>query len=424
MIKEEFLHYVWQHKLFLSKELKTTDGESVEIIDVGRKNTDAGPDFFNAKIKIGDKIWAGDIEIHLQSSDWVQHKHESDNAYQSVILHVVKNVNVEITRKTGEKIPQLELKYPRELADNYADLLNKKENIRCAENISQVPSIFISSWMNTLLSERLLNKTEQIALLLEKNKNNWEEAFYVILARNFGFGINSEPFERLAQSLPLAYLQKHKNNLFQIETLFFGQAGLLADEKTTDEYTEKLRKEYSFLKNKFGLTALQNSGWKLLRLRPVNFPHVRIAQFSALIHQSSKLFSKIIENPDYKYISSLLSVKTSEYWDTHYTFHQESPKRTKTLGKNAVDILLINTIVPFLFYYGKRNENDQLQENALKLLEQIPVEKNRIIEEWNLLGIKSENAFDSQALIELRKNYCDKKDCLRCRIGHKVLTKK
>jgi len=423
MIKEDFLHYIWQHKLFINHDLQTTSGELLEVIDVGIKNTDAGPDFFNAKIKIGDKIWAGNVEIHLRSSNWDLHKHAENEEYQSVILHVVQQADADIQRKTGENIPQLELKYPSHLTENYTHLLEKEGTIRCAKHIEDVSYIFISSWINTLLSERLLRKTEHIASLLEKNNNNWEEAFYVVLARNFGFGVNGEPFERLAQSIPLIYLQKHKNNLLQIEAMFFGQAGLLPEE-SADEYVEKLKKEYHFLKNKFNLTPLQQPCWKMMRVRPSNFPHVRVAQFAALINQSSKLFSKVIENPDYQYICSLFAVETSDYWKTHCHFNEESVSSPKKLGKKTIDILLINTIIPFIFYYGKRNNNEFLQEKALKLLEQVPKEENKITAEWESLGIKIKNAFDSQAAIELKNNYCEKKDCLRCRIGHKVLTKK
>ncbi len=422
MIKEDFLHYIWQYKLFLNFNLKTTDNEIVEIIDVGKKNTNAGPDFFNAKIRIDDKLWAGNVEMHLKSSDWNTHKHDKDTAYQSVILHVVQEANIEIRRATGEKIPQLVLNYPDELATNYNNLLCKKENIRCSNVLQGISNIFISSWMNNLLSERLLRKTEHIALLLEKNKNNWEEAFYVVLARNFGSNLNGEPFERLAQSLPLICLQKHKDNLLQIEAMLFGQAGLLPDE-SSDEYVCSLKKEYQFLKNKFNLTPLQDPNWKLLRVRPGNFPHMRIAQFASLIHQSSKLFSKIIENPDYRYICSLVAVQPSEYWKSHCTFKEKTLFRPKQIGKQTIDVLLINTVVPFIFYHGKRNDNEAQQENALKLLEQIPAEDNRITKEWEKLGIKLKNAFDTQAVIELKNNYCDNKDCLRCRIGHKVLTK-
>jgi hypothetical protein len=420
-MKEDFLHYIWQHKLFSVHDLKTTDGEQIEIIDVGKKNTNAGPDFFNAKIKIGDKLWAGNVEIHLQSSDWKLHGHETNNDYQSIILHVVKQADKDIFRTSGEKIPQLELKYSAQIEENYEQLLTKKDTLPCANKLNQVPDIFILSWMNTLLTERLLRKTETIANLLDQNKNNWEEAFYIILARNFGFGINGEPFERLAKSLPLIYLQKHKNNITQIEALLFGQAGLLPT-KGEEDYSKKLIAEYDFLRAKFELTPLDNAGWKLLRLRPSNFPHIRIAQFASLIHQSSKLFSKIIERPDYDYITSLFSVQLSDYWDTHYTFKKESTKQSKQLGKNAINTLLINTVVPFLFYYGKSNEDIDLQEKAISLLEKIPPEKNSIISEWECFGVKLKNSFDTQAMIELKTNYCDKKDCLRCRIGHKILT--
>ncbi|GHT34017.1 hypothetical protein FACS189434_09450 [Bacteroidia bacterium] len=423
MIKENFLHYLWQNKLFATHNLQSTDGETVEIIDIGRRNSDAGADFFNAKIKIGGEMWAGCVEIHLKSSDWLRHKHQHDEAYHSVILHVVQEADTDIFRPTGEKIPQLVLPISQEMLEKYETLLDKKEKIRCAEDFSEIPDIFIHSWLNTLLLERLQRKTEHIAALLERNRNDWEEAFYAVLLRNFGFGLNSEPFERLAHSLPQAYLQKHKNSLLQIEAMFFGQAGLLPEE-ASDEYAEKLKREYTFLKSKFGLQPLENAGWKLLRLRPVNFPHVRMAQFSALVHQSSKLFSKIIEKPDYDYICKLFSAEPSEYWETHYTFRHASPPRSKNLGKNAIDTLIINTIAPFLFFYGQRNGNEALQESALKLLEKIPSEHNHIIEEWAEIGIKAKNAFDTQALIELHKNYCERKDCLRCRIGHKVLTRK
>jgi len=420
MIKETLLQYIWQNKLFAVHNLQTTNGETIEVIDFGRRNTDAGPDFFNAKLKIGNKMWAGNVEIHLRSSDWLRHKHDKDEAYNSVILHVVKEADTDIFRATGEKIPQLVLPISAGILEKYENLIDKNKKIPCAKEFSQIPEIFIHSWLNALLLERLHSKTEHIASLLEKNKNNWEEAFYIILLRNFGFGINGEPFERLAQSLSLTYLQKHKNNLFQIEAMFFGQAGLL---ENGDEYAGKLKSEYNFLRTKFALTPLENAGWKLLRLRPVNFPQLRIAQFAALIHNSSKLFSKIIENPDYEYVFKLFEVEPSEYWDTHYTFRHASPKRSKKMGENAINTLLINTIVPFLFFYGKKNNNESLQESALKLLEKIPPETNRITKEWAETGIKPQNAFDTQALIELQKNYCDKKDCLRCRICHKVLRK-
>jgi hypothetical protein len=422
-MKESILHYVWQNKLFTAHNLFTTDGESVEIIDVGKYNTDAGPDFFNAKVKIADTIWAGNIEIHTYSTDWIKHNHHSDKAYDSVILHVVQQADGDVFRIDGDKIPQLKLVYPKQIETNYEQLISDQKWIPCADKISLVPEIFIQSWKNALLTERLEQKIHAIELLLADNNQHWEEAFYIILARNFGFGTNSQAFECLAKSLPISVLGKHKDNLFQLEALLFGTAGLLEDE-TIDEYALKLKQEYNFLRSKFALNPIAASQWKLLRLRPDNFPHIRIAQFAALIHSSCKLFSKIVENPDVDFIRSLFLCEPSSYWKTHFLFATESTTRTKKLGKSSVNGILINTVVPFLFYYASQKRNDDLKDLAIQMLEKIPSERNSIITAWQTIGIKSESAYDSQALLQLKKQYCDEKKCLRCRIGHKVLTLK
>jgi hypothetical protein len=421
-MKESILHYVWQNRLFTAHGLKTTGGEEVEIIDPGRYNTDSGPDFFNAKIKIGDTLWAGNVEIHTLSSDWKKHSHHTDKAYESVILHVVSKADDEVFRLDGELIPQLELIYPKHIDENYDRLISEKKWIACADKIGSVPSIFIQSWKNALLTERLERKMKAIEHLLAETNQHWEEAFYVTLARNFGFGINSQAFESLAKSLPLSVLGKHKDNLFQLEALLFGQAGLLQNEDLADEYTAALKQEYHFLKAKFDLTPLDSSHWKLLRLRPDNFPHIRIAQFAALIHSSSKLFSKMVENPTMDYLRGLFLCEPSIYWKTHYLFAIESPAKSKKLGSQSVNGILINTVVPFLFCYAFQKGNEDLKESALQLLEQVPSERNSILTGWQNLGIKSETAYDSQALLQLKKEYCDDKKCLRCRIGHKVLT--
>jgi hypothetical protein len=424
-MSESILHYIWQHKLFSTVDLKTTDNELVEIISIGQHNTDAGPDFFNAKIKIGDTLWAGNVEIHKNSSDWNKHKHHENEAYNSVVLHVVEKADIEIFRKNGKKIPQLELIIPKHIAQNYTDLLADKKWIACADRIVEVPQIFIETWKNALLTERLEQKTEVINALLKENENHWEESFYIVLARNFGFGTNSQAFEELAKSLPLNVLAKHKNDLFQLESLFFGQADLLP-KTPSDDYTKNLIKEYAFLKAKYGLQKkLDLSRWKLLRLRPDNFPHIRIAQFASLIHSSSKLFSKIIETPEIEYLRTLFACEVSDYWKTHYTFSSEkSTERTKKLGKQSVDTILINTVVPFLFAYASQKDNADLKEKAEKLLEKIPAERNSIITNWKNIGINCRSAYDSQALLQLKKMYCDEKKCIRCRIGHKVLTLK
>lgn len=420
-MKESILHYVWQNKLFVSQEIKTTDGERVEIIDVGRINTDAGPDFFNAKIKIGDTLWAGNVEIHTVSSEWNKHNHQQDKAYDSVILHVVLQADSDVYRIDGTKIPQLELKFPQQIETNYELLFSQQKWIPCADKIDQVPSIVIQSWKNALLTERLEQKMSAIESLLNENNRHWEEAFYITLARSFGFGTNSQAFESLAKSLPLSVLGKHKDQLFQLEALLFGQAGLL-DLETYDDYSANLKKEYEFLRAKYELNPLEKSQWKLLRLRPDNFPHVRIAQFAVLIHSSTKLFSKITENPNLAYIRTLFAYETSTYWKANYLFGRESKVRTKRLGEQSINGLIINTVVPFLFCYADQKKNDDLKDRALQILEQLESEQNAIITGWRSLGLHVDNAFDSQSLLQLKKSYCDEKKCLRCRIGHKILT--
>ncbi len=420
-MKESILHYIWQQKLFTAHSLKTTEGEAVEIIDVGKYNTDAGPDFFNAKVRIGETLWAGNVEIHSRSTDWNKHNHQSDKAYDSVILHVVSQADCEVFRSDGEKIPQLELIYPKHIETNYLQLIQEKKWIPCADKISTVPSIFIQSWKNALLTERLEQKMEAIQQLLSENNQHWEEAFYITLARNFGFGTNSQAFENLAKSLPLSVLGKHKDQLVQIEALLFGQAGLVTDYKE-DEYIVKLNQEYEFLRSKFSLQPIDAVQWKLLRLRPDNFPHIRIAQFASLIHNSSKLFSKIVENPELENLRKLFECKPSDYWENHYLFKAQSATKTKKLGVQSINGILINTVVPFLFCYAFQKNNQDLKDKAVQLLEQIPTERNVIITGWQNLGLQSESAYDTQAFIHLKKQYCDEKKCLRCRIGLKVLT--
>ena len=420
-MKEAILQYVWKHKLFYQNQLYTVDGEKVEIIDVGKYNVDGGPDFFNSKIKIGNTLWAGNVEIHSQSSDWLKHQHQFDKAYDSVILHVVGEANGEVFRTDGSKIPQLVLTFPPKIETNYETLLNNQQWIPCADKLEQIPSIFIQSWKNTLVVERLEQKVKAINALLETTQQHWEEAFYITLARNFGFGTNGQAFEALAKSIPLMVLGKHKDNLFQLEAILFGQAGLLNVE-VTDNYVKDLKKEYHFLQTKFSLQPMDNSQWKLFRLRPYNFPHLRIAQFASLVHNSSKLFSKIIEKPSINELKSLLTCEPSSYWQTHYLFGESSGKRTKKLGTASINSILINTIVPFLFCYGLKKSNEDLKEKSLQILEQLPSEKNALIKGWKNAGLESETAFDSQALIQLKRNYCEEKKCLFCRIGHKVLT--
>lgn len=420
-MKESILHYVWQHKLFTAHDLVTTEGEKLEVIDPGRINIDAGPDFFNAKIRIGETLWAGNVEIHTISGDWYKHNHQTDLAYDTVILHVVLKADCVVYRSDGELIPQLELKYPSQIDTNYEMLVNQQKWIACSDVINLIPLIFIESWKDALLTERLEQKMNSIEQLLSENNQYWEEAFYITLARNFGFNTNSQAFEMLAKSLSISILGKHKDNIIQLEALLFGQAGLLNPDKQ-DDYSIKLKKEYDFLSVKYGLVPMGSSQWKLLRLRPDNFPHVRIAQFAALIHSSTKLFSKIIEDTNIESLRKLFQVEPSDYWKTNYLFSHKSTRRIKKLGTQSINGILINTVVPFLFCYANHKNNDELKNKAIQLLEEIPAEHNNIVNGWVKTGLKTENAFDTQALIQLKKQYCDVKNCLRCRIGHKVLT--
>ena len=420
-MKESILHYVWQYKLFSQDKLQTTDGATVEIIDTGKQNFDAGPDFFNAKVRINDILWAGNIEIHSSSSDWDKHQHQTNKAYKNVILHVVKNADTDIFNIDNEKIPQLILRYPDYINHNYEQLLSEQKWIPCADKIQYVPAVNIESWKDSLLIERLQQKTTTITQLLNANMQHWEESFYVVLARSFGFGVNSQVFERLAKSLPLTVLGKHKDSLHNIEALLFGQSGLLADATDNDQYINDLRRTYHFLRAKYELQPIDGSQWKLLRLRPDNFPHIRIAQFSALIHSSSKLFSKIIETPEISYLRMLFACQPSAYWQTHYVFGRKSKTKTKHLGAKTIDVLLINTIVPFLFCYGEQKQQQTYKDKALELLEQLPPEQNAVINGWAKVGITASSAYDTQTLLQLKKEYCDNKKCLRCRIGHKVV---
>ncbi|MBP6231276.1 MAG: DUF2851 family protein [Paludibacteraceae bacterium] len=420
-MKEEFLHHIWKHRLFTSHTIFDKEGKNIEIIDVGYHNHDAGPDFVNAKIKIGDTLWAGNVEIHIKSSDWNAHKHAENTAYNSVILHVVTENNADVFTSDGRKIPQIQLLFPKSLSEQWEKLATSTNKVSCSEQIHSVPNMLKISWLESLVIERLETKANRIEDLLEQNKNNWEETFYITLARSFGFGINNDPFEWLAKSLPLAYLGKHKDNILQIEALLLGQSGLLQLSDATDAYTVQLKKEYAFLQQKFSLTPIDGILFKMLRLRPANFPHIRLAQFAQLIHQSSKLFSHIVENPDYMTVKKLFSVSTSSYWETHYTFGESSAKRTKKLGEKAIDIILINTVVPILFAYAKRKNLEDLQEKAVHLLESCAAENNSIVRNWQEMGFQSDSAYNTQALIQLQRNYCDVKKCLYCRFGHKLL---
>ena len=420
---EQLLHYVWKHKLFGLQRLQTTAGYSVEVIDPGLANMHAGPDFFNAKIKINNVLWVGNVEIHDRASDWFRHNHHTDTAYDSVVLHVVQVSDVTVQRSDGEEIPQMELHCPDYLQTNYEELLREDKYPACFRVIPQLPSLMKHSWLSALQTERFEAKTQQIEERLEVYSNDWEAAFFITLARNFGFGVNSDTFELWAKSVPLAAVNKHRDNLFQIEAFFFGQAGLL-QELPIDDYTEKMIKEYAYLKHKFQLTLSEELRWRFLRLRPGNFPHVRIAQLACLYHRAQGLFSQLMETQTLAQLRDLLKGGTSEYWLTHYSFGETSPSHPKTLSRSSIDLLIINTVVPFLYAYGKRKQDERLCLRATSLLEELKPENNYIIRMWKECGLEAAHAGDSQALIQLKKNYCDSKKCLYCRFGYEYFKQK
>lgn len=419
---EQLLHYVWKHKLFPLKPLLTAEGESIEIIDPGQANYNAGPDFFNAKIKIGGVVWVGNIEIHQQSSEWERHGHHLDSNYDSVILHVASEIDASVRRSDGETIPQLELHCPGYLSDNYRQLIEADRYPACYRLIPALPKLLLHSWLSRLQTERFEQKTDKIMQLLGRHRKDWEHVFFIILARNFGFGTNSDAFELWAETIPLQAVNKHRDSLFQIEAFFFGQAGLL-QEVPADEYTDRLIKEYTYLSHKFGLRPSANSRWKLLRMRPDNFPHVRIAQLASFYYRSQGLLSALMEAQSLKSLRDMLRCGTSEYWLTHYVFGEASPPHPKTLSNQTIDLLVINTVIPFLYAYGKYKTDNILIQRANGLLEEMRPENNFIVRIWKECGLEAAHAGDSQALIQLKKNYCDIKKCLYCRIGYEYLKK-
>lgn len=418
---ESILHYVWRFRLF-QKDLKTTDGKEIEIIDVGIPNTNEGPDFFNAKIKIEGKVWAGNIEIHHSSNEWKQHNHHTNKNYNSVILHVVKNANCDVLNEQQQPITQCEITYPKYVDENYEFLIQSNTSIPCRNFIGTLPSIHLNSWISNLLFERLERKANHIYDLLSRFNNSWEDVFYVLLSRNFGFGLNSDSFERLALSLPLKYIQKQGDNIVQIEALLFGQAGMLTDCNKRDEYFDLLQKEYDFLCNKYTLQPLDTLLFKKLRTRPTSLPEIRVAQLAALLHSSQGLFSKIISCEDPGRIRLMFHINASEYWQTHYTFGMASEKKSKYLGDTSLDVILINTVAPILFAYGKKTDNEMLCERAIKFLETLAPEKNTITRDFSKMMVPLRNAADSQAIIQLKREYCELRKCLFCRVGHQFLT--
>ena len=419
-MQERILHTIWQYSLYNTADLKTTDGEPVTIVHTGRYNTNAGPDFLEAKIKVGETTLAGHVEIHVNSSDWLKHGHQNDDAYKNVILHVVyENDATDVPEHT----PVLCIAdYIKDgVLQQYEYLSYAKTNLPCAKHLADVKDIVKYSWLTRLLAERWEEKLSGWKEDLDASAGDWSSLLYWRLAANFGFKVNAEAFLMLAKSLPLKVLAKHRENLLQVEALLFGQAGMLGDDME-GVYPNALKTEYEYLKKKYQLTPIAAHSWKFMRMRPANFPTIRIAQFAALIHQSVHLFATIIEKSSTKEILPLFEVVASDYWKSHYRFGEPSGKdQVKKLGKSSIQNIIINTVAPIKFLYAKHQGTDAQQEVALKLLDELPSEKNHIIDIWDEHNWSPQNASQSQAQIQLYNNYCRHKKCLDCAIGVSIV---
>lgn len=423
-MQEDFLHYIWQHKKINGIHLKTTQHESLEILSVGQHNINSGPDFFNSHLKIGDQLWAGNVEIHVKSSDWFVHNHETDKAYDNVILHVVWEHDTEIFRKNNTIIPTLELKQviDKDLLNNYNKLFATKNKwINCEADFADVDNFVLDNWLERIYFERLERKSRTIEELLEVSKNNWEAVLFKMLTKNFGLKVNGDAFFSLSNSIDYSIIRKLQTNNLALESLLIGQTSML-DADIQESYFLELQKEYLFLKQKFKLSNSHVIPIQFFRLRPQNFPTIRLSQLASLYNKNQNLFSKIIETNSIKEIYKLFSVSTSEFWKTHYTFQKTSKLSQNKITKSFIDLLLINTIIPIKFCYAK-HKNEDINESIINLLQEISSEKNNIVSAFNDLKPISKSALHSQALIQLKTEYCDKNKCLQCAVGNALIVK-
>ena len=425
-MKEEFLHYLWKYCLYDRETLIDNENNRIVVLNPGEYNHDSGPDFFNARILLSGTEWAGNVEMHLRSSHFNTHGHNSDPAFNNVILHIVAENDKRVFNSKNEEILTVEIKYDPVLYQKYSDLINNPCVIACQNEIRAIDSFYLRHWLHSLLIERLQDKSDSIMKIYLQTGNDWDETFYRILSRYFGFRVNTEPFEMLASALPFRIIRKHADDRFQIEALLFGTAGMLEEglfkDALSDKYYKDLVKEYRILSAKYLLNPIHGWLWKFSRLRPVNFPTVRISQLSELLAVAGGLFSRIIEAGDFSKLKELLGCSASSYWDNHYLFGKKSITIPKKTGTQATDIFIINAIIPVIFTYGRLHNNYDVCERALTFLEEIDPEANSVIRDWKASGIETESAFYTQALLQLTDNYCRKRKCLECRIGCKIIS--
>lgn len=423
-MKEDFLHYVWKFQKFDKRDLKTTSGELVQVLNPGRHNFSSGPDFFNAQLTIANQIWAGNVEIHLKSSHWYTHRHEEDHNYDSVILHVVWEHDAEVFRKHNIAIPVLELKkgVDKTTLENYRKLFSKDQQwINCQNEIASIDSFVLHNWLERLFIERLQQKSDSLLIELSTLKNHWEALLFQLLCKNFGLNINGSAFLSVAKSIDFSIVQKCSHNTLQLEALLFGQAGLL-DRDLEDRYCIKLQKTYAFLKYKHKLVNEMVISPKFFRLRPPNFPTIRLSQLASLYSSRPNLFSEIISVKTKDALYQIFEISASSYWDTHFNFGSAVTNRKKKLTKKFIDLLLINTVIPLRFCYANFVGMDA-SEAVLHLARSIPKEENTIVAKFNTLGAVATHALESQALLQLKNNYCDAKRCLECALGNELLNR-
>jgi len=422
-MKEDLLHFVWRTRKFDLKDLLTTQKESIRIDSFGNHNHHQGPDFSNARVSISDTLWAGNVEMHLQASEWYQHKHQDDPAYDNVILHVVWEEDKPVIRRDGSRIPCLELKgrISSKIIANYQQLLSSENWVPCARHLHKVKEVTLKFWLESLAVQRLKEKSELLQHLYAQTTNNLEETLYIVLLSNYGIPHNKDAFEQLGRSLPLKLLEQYRSQPKSIEALLFGTAGFLSVKGPIDEYTQSLVHEFDYLKTKHHLTPLPLSLWKFGSMRPGSFPTLRLAQFISIFSKNPRLLDTLLEATSVSELYQLFDCSLSPYWQSHFRLSDEGKAKNKQIGRGTLDVFILNGILPFLFFYASIRDRMDVQERAFEILQKIPTEKNSILAKWNELGVEAQNAMDSQALIHLKKHYCTHRKCMDCAIGASII---
>ncbi|NNE55237.1 MAG: DUF2851 family protein [Flavobacteriales bacterium] len=419
---EDFLHFIWKFSLFQDFKLTTTTEQPITIIYPGIHNPNSGPDFLEAKIKIGERMWFGHVEIHIRASDWLKHGHQNDLAYDQVILHAVFDPDKEIYLRSPGDLPVLDLSrfLKQSYHDKYRDLSENLTTIACSNSISQVRPITMAHWLDRLAVHRCDRKSKFILQRVEDNQGDWRLTLYQALGIAFGFKVNAHAFSFLTESLPLRIIEHHKDSRFQIEALLFGQAGFLEGD-ISDGYPLALQNEYAFLRKKFGLYPQKQAIWKRSRMRPPNFPELRLAQLAAVLHNVDKLFRVMSEGCSASDLWVLLKTDVPGYWNTHSRIDRPCKPRNAVIGVSSIETIVINTLVPYLFAFGSYRGDVESREQALSLLMSVQPESNKITREWKQYNILALNAMESQALLELRNEFCANKKCLNCMVGVELL---